>query len=330
VTAADGRTRSGLSGLLSNLARNHSYLLALGLLVLAVALNYAFQDNFFQQRVINGNLRVMLPLMILAAGQAIVIISGGIDLSVGAMVSLVNAVLVTLVTSDSGTAGLLLALLAGLGTGALAGAINGACVAFLRLQPIVTTYATSFLFSGLALAILPRPGGSLPRALTRFYRDTPLGIPTTLYAVVALLLVWALLRRTRFAQNLYAVGGDAEAARASGVPVTRIRFSSYLTLGLFSAVSALALTLSTGSGNARIGDGMTLPSIVAVVLGGTRLSGGQGGLVGAVIGVAILTIIRNLISFANVPTWYQTLVDALIILAALAGPGLVQLLRRRK
>lgn len=308
--------------------RNHSYLLALGLLALAVTLNYALQQNFFQLRVLNGNLRVMLPLMILAAGQAIVIIGGGIDLSAGAMVSLVNAVLVTLITPETQGAGLLLAILAGAGTGALAGAVNGVSVALLRLQPIVTTYATSFLFAGLALAILPRPGGALPRALTRFYRDTPLGIPMTAFGVALLITIWLLLRRTRFGHYLYAVGGNAEAARASGIRISSVRFGSYVLLGLFSAASALALTLSTGSGNARSGDGMTLPSIVAVVLGGTRLSGGQGGVVGAVIGVAILTLIRNLISFANVPTWYQTLVDALIILAALAGPGLVRLFRR--
>lgn len=312
-----------------NLFRNHSYLVPLVLLLVTIGLNFYLQDNFFRQRVINGNLRVMLPLMILAAGQAMVIIAGGIDLSVGAIVSLVNAVLVTLITPESAAGGVALAILVGAGVGAAAGAINGACVAFLRLQPIVTTYATSFLFAGVALAILPRPGGSLPRALTRFYRDTPLGIPTTAYAIVALLLVWLLIRRTRFGQYLYAVGGDAAAARASGVRVAAIRFGSYVAMGLFAAMSALALTLSTGSGNARIGDGMTLPSIVAVVLGGTRLAGGQGGVVGAVIGVAILTLIRNLITFANVPTWYQTLVDALIILAALAGPGLVRLIRRR-
>ena len=86
----------------------------------------------------------------------------------------------------------------------------------------------------------------------------------------------------------------------------------------------------TGSGNSRLGDAMTLPSIVAVVLGGTRLAGGRGGVVGAVIGVAILTIIRNLITFANVPTWYQTLFDAVIILLALAGPGIVRLIRERR
>lgn len=309
--------------------RGHSYLLALLLLVIAIGLNVALQDNFFMGRVVNGNLRVMLPLMILAAGQAIVIVAGGIDLSVGAMTSLVNTVLVTLIVPETGAIGILLAILAGVGVGALAGAVNGACVALLRLQPIVTTYATSYLFAGLALAVLPRPGGSLPRGLVRFYRDAPLGIPVAAYGILVLVVAWLLLRRTPFGQYLYAVGGEAGGARASGVPVAAVRFWSYVTMGVFSAFSALVLTMSIGTGNARIGDDMTLPSIVAVVLGGTRLSGGQGGVVGAVIGVAILTIIRNIISFAGVPTWYQTLVDALIILAALAGPGAFRLLRRR-
>lgn len=314
---------------LSRVVRDHSYLLALLLLGVAILANVAVQDNFFQPRVINGNLRIMLPLMILAAGQAIVIIAGGIDLSVGAMVSLVNAVLVTLITPESGAMGIVLSVLAGVGVGALAGAVNGACVAFLRLQPIVTTYATSFLFAGAALAILPRPGGSLPRSLTGFYRDAPLGIPVTAFGVALLIVAWLLLRRSRFGHHLYAVGGGDDAARASGVRVAVVRFFSYVTLGIFAAFSALALTMSVGTGNARIGDDMTLSSIVAVVLGGTRLAGGQGGVIGAVIGVAILSVIRNIISFAGVPSWYQTLFDALIILLALAGPGLVRLLRRR-
>jgi len=310
--------------------RNHTYLVPLVLLVVAVALNYYFQPNFFQPRVLNGNLRVMLPLMVLAAGQALVIIAGGIDLSVGAMVSLVNVLLVTLVTRESGPPEVLLAVGAALLVGAAAGAVNGLCVAYLRLQPIVTTYATSFLFSGVALAVLPRPGGALPRALTTFYRSAPLGVPATAYGIALLLLLWVVLRRTRFVQYLYAVGGNAAAARASGVRVAFTRFLSYVTMGLFAALSAMMLTLSTGSGNSRLGDAMTLPSIVAVVLGGTRLAGGQGGVVGAVIGVAVLTIIRNLITFSNVPTWYQTLFDAVVILLALAGPGIVQLIRGRR
>ena len=309
--------------------RRNPYFFALVLLAFLVAINASLQDNFFSPRAINGNFRVLLPLMILAVGQSFVIIGGGIDLSVGAMVSLVNAILVVLITPEAGAAGVAFAIFIGCVAGALAGALNGLCVALLRLQPIVTTYAMSFVFAGLALLVLPRPGGQLPRALTSFYRSTPLGLPVAVYAIAALLLVWALVRSSRFGQYLFATGSRADAAYTSGVPVSLVRFSTYVAAGFFSALAALALTLGIGSGNPRIGDAMTLDSIVAVVLGGTRLSGGQGGVAGAILGVAILGIIRNLISFANVPTWYQTLVNATIIVLALAGPGLWRLLRRR-
>ena len=309
--------------------RQNPYLFALLLLIGLIAINASIQSNFFSLRAINGNFRVLLPLMILAVGQSLVIIGGGIDLSVGAMVSLVNAILVTLIVPESGAGGVVLALLVGCSAGMLAGAFNGLCVAYLRLQPIVTTYATSFIFSGLALLILPRPGGQLPRALTRFYRSTPLEIPLGVYVIIVLLLLWALVRSSRFGQYLFATGSNADAAYTSGIPTALVKFSTYVGAGLLSAFAAFALTLGIGSGNPRIGDAMTLDSIVAVVLGGTRLSGGQGGIAGTIIGVAILGIIRSLISFANVPTWYQTLVNATIIVLALAGPGLWRLIRGR-
>ena len=312
---------------LQRITLRHTYLFALAILVAAVAVNYYHQPNMFQLRVLNGNLRVFLPLILLAAGQTVVIIGGGIDLSVGAMVSMVNAILVTLITRDSTTTEVILGILAGCGAGMLAGALNGFCVAYLRLQPIVTTYATSFIYAGLALYILPRPGGSVPSDLTRLYRDTPLGVPFTAYVIVVLVLIWLLLRSTRYGQYLLATGSNADAAYTTGVPVNRVRWSTYVICGLMAAFAGLAITMSVGTGNPRIGDAMTLDSIVAVVLGGTRLAGGQGGVVGTVIGVLILGTIRNIISFANVPTWSQTLVDALIILTALAGPGLIRLIR---
>ena len=309
--------------------RQNPYLFALLLLTVLIIINASIQDNFFTLRAINGNFRVLLPLMILAVGQSLVIIGGGIDLSVGAMVSLVNAILVTMIMPESGVGGVAFAILVGCFAGMLAGAFNGLCVAYLRLQPIVTTYATSFIFAGLALLILPRPGGQLPRAMTRFYRSTPLEIPSRCVRHHRiLLLIWALLRSSRYGQYLFATGSNADAAYTSGIPTALVKFSTYVGAGLLSAISALALTLGIGSGNPRIGDAMTLDSIVAVVLGGTRLSGGQGGIAGTIIGVAILGIIRSLISFANVPTWYQTLVNASIIVLALAGPGLWRLIRR--
>jgi ribose transport system permease protein len=212
----------------------------------------------------------------------------------------------------------------------VAGALNGLCVAYLRLQPIVTTYATSFIFAGAALWILPRPGGLLPSALTDLYRATPLGLPLALWIAVLIGLAWVAVRRTRYARFLFAVGGDPEAAYATGVPVALMRLSTYVVAGLMAGLSAIALTLNTGTGDPRIGEAMTLPSVVAVVLGGTRLSGGQGGVIGTLMGVVVLSTIRNIISFANVPTWWQTLVDALIIVGALAGPGLIRLIRGQR
>lgn len=312
------------------IARRHPYLFALGLLVAAMGVNFYLQPNLFESRVLSGNLRIFMPLMILTAGQAIVIIGGGIDLSVGTMVSMVNAILVTWITRDSTTTEIITAVAFGAAAGMAAGLFNGLCVSYLRLQPIVTTYATSFIYAGVALWVLPRPGGLMPSELTRLYRSNPLSIPLTIWVAAIIILLWVGLRTTRYGRYLYAVGGQSEAAYATGVPVSLMRLSTYIIAGLMAAFAALALTLSTGTGDPRIGDAMTLPSIVAVVLGGTRLSGGQGGIAGSLIGVVILGSIRNIISFANVPTWWQTLMDALIIIVALAGPGLVRLIRTRQ
>lgn len=308
----------------------HPYLFALGLLVIAMGVNFYLQPNLFEQRVLSGNLRIFLPLMILTAGQAIVIIGGGIDLSVGTMVSMVNAILVTWITRESTSAEIATAIVVGAGAGMLAGLFNGLCVSYLRLQPIVTTYATSFIYAGVALWILPRPGGLMPSELTKFYRSNPLEIPLMIWVAALILLLWVGLRGTRYGRYLFAVGGKAESAYATGVPVSLLRLSTYVIAGLMAAFAALALTLSTGTGDPRIGEAMTLPSIVAVVLGGTRLSGGQGGIAGSLIGVVILGTIRNIISFADVPTWWQTFVDASIIIVALAGPGLIRLIRGRQ
>lgn len=316
---------------LQYISLRHPYLFSLLLLIIAIIVNLSLQPNFFQPRVLDGNFRVFLPLMLLAAGQAVVIIGGGIDISVGAIVSVINALLVTRLSPDSPPAQIMQVILLSLGIGMLAGSVNGLFTAFLRLQPIVTTYATSFLFGGVALFILPQPGGSMPTAMTRFYRSTtPLGLPLAVYVIVAVLLLWYLVRSTRFGKYLFAVGGKPDAAYATAVPVSLVKFSTYVISGLMAALAALALTLNTGSGDPRIGNAMTLSSITAVVIGGTALSGGVGGVAGSMTGVAILGLIRNIISFANVPTWWRTLVDASIIVLALAAPGLIGLLRRKR
>jgi len=304
---------------------------ALILLVISLAINLILQPNMFAGETLNSNMRVFLPIILLTVGQAIVILGGGIDISVGGTVSIVNAVLATRVGLQGSTEEMWKFVLLSLLIGLIAGSINGFFIAFLRLQPIITTYATSFLYVGLALFILPNPGGGIPGTLAGLYRNSmPLRFPLAFYVIAVILLIWWYASSTRIGKFLYAVGGKADAAYETGVPVTWVQFGTYVASGLMAALAGVAITMLSGSGNAEIGVSMTLTSITAVVVGGNALSGGVGGVVGPVFGAITLGIIQNIISFANINTWWETFVKATIIVAALAAPGVVNLFRRRK
>jgi ribose transport system permease protein len=305
-------------------------LFALVLLILAIAINLIVQPNMFARDTLNSNMRVFLPIILMAVGQAIVILGGGIDISVGGIVSIVNTVLATQVGLEGSPADMWRYVFISLLIGFLAGAINGFFIAFLRLQPIITTYATSFLYAGLALYVLPNPGGGIPGEIAALYRSsTPMNLPLAFYVIAILLLIWFYLRSTRYGNFLYAVGGKADAAYETAVPVTWVQFSTYIISGLMAALSGIAITMLSGSGNADIGGPMTLNSITAVVIGGNALSGGVGGVAGPVMGAITLGVIQNIISFADIDTWWETFVRAVIIVVALAAPGIVSLFRRR-
>jgi ribose transport system permease protein len=306
-------------------------LFALVLLVLAILINLLVQPNMFARDTLNSNMRVFLPLILLAVGQAVVILGGGIDISVGGIVSIVNTVLATRVGLEGSPEAMWRYVFLSLLIGLAAGAINGFFIAFLRLQPIITTYATSFLYAGLALFILPNPGGGIPGEVAAVYRSsTPLNLPLAFFVIAVVLLAWSYLRSTRYGNFLYAVGGRAQAAYETAVPVTWVQFSTYVISGLMAAFAGIAITMLSGSGNADIGGPMTLNSITAVVIGGNALSGGVGGVAGPVMGAVTLGIIQNIISFADINTWWETLVRATIIVLALAAPGIVNLFRTRR
>ncbi len=303
---------------------------ALLLLALAVIVNLILQPNLFAPETLNSNMRVFLPLILLSAGQAIVILGGGIDISSGAIVSIVNTILATRVGLEGSPQAMWQYALISLFVGVLAGALNGFFVANLRLQPIITTYATSFLYAGLALFILPNPGGGIPAKATVLYRTAaPLGLPLAFYVIAVVLAAWAYLRSTRYGNYLFAVGGKPQAAYETAVPVTWVQFSTYVISGLMAAFSGIAMTMLSGSGNAEIGASMTLNAITAVVIGGTAMSGGVGGVAGPIMGAITLSLIQNIISFAHINTWWETFTKAAIIVVALATPGVINLFRRR-
>jgi len=304
---------------------------ALILFILIIIINAILQPNLLTLETINSNLRVFTPMILLAVGQAFVMLAGGIDISVGGIVSIVNTILATQVGLDGSPEKMWQFVFISIVAGILAGAINGFFVAFLRLQPIITTYATGFIYAGLALFILPNPGGGIPRDISELYRNTtPMGLPLAFYIMLITLILWWYIRSTRYGGYLYAVGGKAEAAYQTAVPVTWVVFSTYVISGLMAAFSGIAITMLSGSGNAEIGAAMTLLAITAVVIGGTALSGGVGGIAGPMMGAITLGLINNIISFADINTWWETLIKALIIVVALATPGVINLFRRRR
>src|SRR5512140_3218024 len=213
------------------------YLFSLLLLIIIIVVNLLVQPNIFQRDTLNSNMRVFLPLIILAAGQAVVILGGGIDISLGSIVSIVNVILATQVGLQGDPQKMVAMMGVVLVVGMLAGAINGFFVAYMRLQPIITTYATSFLYAGFALFILPNPGGGIPQSFSSFYRDTtPLGLPFAFYIIAVILLAWAFVQQTRYGRYLFAVGGKPDAAYETAVPVSGVQFSTYVIAGLMAAL----------------------------------------------------------------------------------------------
>jgi ribose transport system permease protein len=301
------------------------------LMILSITINLILQPNMLDRETLNSNMRVFLPLILVTVGQAIVLIGGGIDISVGGVLSIINTILATRVGLEGSPEKMWQFVIISLLAGVLAGAINGFFIAYLRLQPIITTYATSFLFFGIALFILPNPGGGIYAEIANFYRtSTPLGLPLAFFVIAILLLTWAYISSTRYGKYLFAVGGKASAAYETAVPVTRVQFSIYVISGFMAALAGIAITMLSGSGNAEIGGQMTLNSITAAVIGGNAFTGGIGGVAGPVMGAITLGLFQNIISFAHINTWWETLVKALIIVLALAVPGIIALIRRRR
>jgi ribose transport system permease protein len=269
-------------------------------------------------------------LAIVAMAQTLVVLTSGIDLSVGMVMVLANCLASTIVVGSPlqtalGVLGVLL-------TGALCGAINGLIVIFGRLQPIVTTIATSAIYYGLALALRRVPGGDVNAALAETLTgQLPGGVPASLVLLLALVaIVWLPLRRSVTGRAVYAVGSAEVAAYMSGVPIRRAKFAAYTLSGLLASMAGLFVTCITYSGEASAANGntYTLYSIAAVVLGGVSLFGGSGSAVGAIFGALMFRTIGDLLFVFNLDPLWQPLFQGIVLSAAVCL-GSVRLLRIR-
>ena len=315
---------------LKRLIERYPFLPALAILVVLLALNGIYQPRSVSLVGITGLVKTYLALMLLAIAQAYVVFAGDIDLSAGAIVSLVNVVIIVLMEQWGGGPLMVLAAMGvGILTGFACGIVNGLVVAGLRLQAIVATFATSIFFTGLALYVLPVAGTPAPAAFWRTYGGRFFEVPFVFYAVVVLAVILYILARTRLVTWLLAVGDDAQAAFQSGLPVTAIRIRGYVLCGLFAALAAFCITGDTASGDPLVGGKMTLFSVAAVVLGGTALSGGFGTVVGSLIGALIIGLINSLVYFMGVPSQWQNLVQGVAILLALMAGVMIGRRARR-
>jgi ribose transport system permease protein len=269
-----------------------------------------------------------LPVAFAAVGQAIVVISGGIDLSIGSVIALTNVISALLLMNapELSLPIVLFVLLIGLGIGL----VNGVLVVLSRVPDIVVTLAMLFVWAGAALLVLGSPGGGSVDWLRELITGT-LGVEVLPRALIVLLVVvgvvWIPLRRSRLGLSIYAIGSDQLAAFRSGVNVARTKIVAYGLAGFFASLGGLSLTASTGIGTPIPGPYLLL-SVAAIVLGGVSLAGGRGGMLGPIVGIYILGLIRADLGFLRVEPAFSTVVQG-VIMVAVVMVGAYLTLRRR-
>jgi ribose transport system permease protein len=327
-----GRPRDRARETLAVLARNNTW--TLGLLgLLGVLLVFTkLVNQHYDVSSLSSTATAVLPLALAAVAQAVVVISGGIDLSISSQMALTSCVAATLMKTYPGDAPAI-AIVAGVVLlGVLLGAVNGALVVLTKVPDIVVTLGTSFVFAGFALLVRPAPGGSAAQWLKDLVVG-PLGVDLLPKAAVVLVVIvgaiWIPLSRSQLGLSLYAIGSNRLAAFRSGVAVDRTKFLSYVITGLVGAFAGLSLTASTGIGTPVPEPTYTLISIGAVVLGGVSLAGGIGGVFGPVVAVVVLQLIRDDMTFMRVDPNYGRVAQGFILIGVLMAGSFIQMRRSR-
>lgn len=284
-------------------------LFALASLFVAFGTSANFNWNYVVS-FLNSNIAALC----LCIGEAVVIITGGIDISVGGILSLCNVLLVVMISNgvDLG-----LAIVIMLAIAIVAGLINGVMVSVMKVSPLLTTYATSIIYCGLALVVTRTPIYLKTSYLTMFYKYRLFGvIPMSLSFVLILYVLWKLYKHSPSGIRFYAAGENEQSAYASGIHVVRNKMLAYSFAGFAAGIGALAVTSMIQGGDPKIGVSMPMTAISAVVIGGISLSGGKGDVGGSVFGSLFLVMLSNIIVFWGINTFWQELIRTLILLVS--------------
>ena len=292
----------------------YGIIIAFGLIILI--LSFATNEFFTVYNIINI-LRQSSIIGIVAIGMALMIIMGGIDLSVGSLLALSGVVAGMVAHPDLG-APVILAVLAGIGVGALSGAFIGTCVAWGNIEPFIVTLGMMTISRGIAMILshgIPVTG--LNPAFTKIGSGKIAGIPYTIIIYIFVLaLATLILKRTKFGRQIYAIGGNEEAAKVAGINIRLTKLKMFILLGCFTGLAGILLAGRIRSGSPSIANGYELDAIASCVIGGISFTGGIGTAFGAFIGTLIISTINNGLDLLNVQAFYQQVVKGLIIILA--------------
>lgn len=300
---------------LAALRRSTTFYPLVGLVAVCVAMVFA-SDSFLSAANLENVLRQVSINAIIGVGMTCVILTGGIDLSVGSVMALSGTLAAGLLVAGANGAA---ALAAGIGVGVALGAANGLFVAFAGMPPIIVTLATMGIARGLALIYTGGyPIDGLPDWIRFFGSGKVLGVQMPVLTMLAVYaLAWLMLERMPFGRYVYAIGGNEHATRLSGVRVSRVKLAVYTFAGLTSALAALVLTGRLMSGQPNAGGGFELDAIAAVVMGGTSIAGGRGSIVGTLVGALLLGVLNNGLNMIGVNPYVQNVIKGAIILLAI-------------
>lgn len=283
------------------------------LIVFVSVLNPAFLQvnnllNLMRQLIING---------FIALGMTFVILTGGIDLSVGSTLALTSAIFAGLLQGGMPT---ILAILISLGLGLVLGLLNGILITKGKLAPFIVTLATMTIFRGLTLVYMdgrPIAGPKDDFAFQFLGKGQFFGIPFQVFLfIIAYLILWILLTKTSYGRKIYAVGGNEKASFISGIKIDKVKILVYVISALMAVLSGLVLTSRLNSAQPTAGSAYEMDAIAAVVLGGTSMTGGSGSLTGTLIGILILGVLNNGLNLLGVSSFYQQIVKGVVILIA--------------
>jgi len=296
----------------------------LGLVVVAATFGVLIGPQFFAAANLELMARQTAIVCVAALGMTMVIVAGGIDLSVGSIVALSTVVTALLLRHDSSGSGALLAAFAALAAGAVCGALNGVLVTQLRVVPFIVTLGTMLLVRGAAKGLsgerrLEAPATWLNELLRTAQNGRGLLLPSGIWLTAALAVVVALtLQYTRFGRHLFAIGSSERTARLCGVRITRTKIAVYTVAGVLGALAGVLTFSKLSVGDPTVAIGLELDVIAAVIIGGGSLLGGRGSVIGTIAGAAIMTIIQIGCSQQGLPNWVQQIVTGAIIVFAVA------------